>query len=63
MQTRLDERVIKDAVVFATGHKREARHSGEHRPGAILAIEPQQGAFWSKLRCSQVPTNSCKTLA
>ena len=59
----LDERVIKDAVICATGHKRQARHIGEHRPGAILAIEPQQGVFWRKLRCSQVPTKSCKTLA
>ena len=63
MQTRPDERVIKDAVVFATGHKREARHIGEDRPGAILTIEPQHGAFWRKLRGSQVSTNSCKTFA
>jgi hypothetical protein len=61
--SRLDQRVIKDVVVFAAGHKREARHIGEDRPGAILAIEPQQGAFWRKLRCSQVPTKSCKTCA
>ncbi len=45
VETRLDERMIKHAVLFATGHKREASHIGEHRPIPILPIEPQQRAF------------------
>jgi len=48
METRLDERVIKNAVVFATGHKRQARHIGEHRPSAILAIEPRASCVLEK---------------
>jgi hypothetical protein len=43
VQTRLDKRVIEDAVVFATRHKDKANQVGEDRPGAILAVEPQQG--------------------
>jgi len=48
VQACLNERVIKDGVVFATGHKREARHIGEHRPGAILAIEPRASCVLEK---------------
>jgi hypothetical protein len=39
VQACLHERVLKDGGVFATSHKGEARHIGEHRPGAILAIK------------------------
>src|SRR5579883_650021 len=44
VQTRLNERMIKEAIVFAAGHKREASEVGEHRSIAILAIEPDQRA-------------------
>ena len=53
MQTRLDQRVIKHTVFFATGHKREAGQIREHGPRAILAIEPQQrseGSSWYAVR-------------
>ena len=45
MQTRLNERMIEQIIVFATGHKREPSHIREHCPIPILSIEPQQGAF------------------
>jgi len=49
MQTGLDERVIEYRVVFATCHKAEARQIREHRPSAILAVEP---------RASRVPAGA-----
>ena len=49
VQTRLDERMIEHGVLFAAGHKGEASQIGEHGPGAILSIEPQQGAFLREL--------------
>ncbi len=48
VQTRLDERVIEHAVLFAAGHKREPSHIGEHRSRAILPIKPR--ASCAKLR-------------
>ena len=45
MQTRLDERMIEHRVLFPAGDKGEASQVGEHSPGAILSIEPEQGAF------------------
>src|SRR5712691_2923656 len=63
VQTRLNERMIQHAVLFATGHKGKASHIGEHSPGAILAVEPQQGALlWDLVRC-EVARNRCETLA
>ena len=45
MQTRLDERMIEHAVLFATGHERESSQIGEHGPGAILSVEPEKSTF------------------
>jgi hypothetical protein len=63
MQTHLDERMIKHGVLFAAGHKGEASQIGEHSPGAILTVEPQQGAFLRKLVRREVATNGCESLA
>jgi hypothetical protein len=49
MQTRLDQRMIEDGVLFASGHEREACYIGEHSPGAILAVES---------RASRVPVGA-----
>ncbi len=51
VQTRLDERMIKHGVLFATGHKGEASQVGQHGPGAILSIEPEEGEpLWELVR-------------
>jgi hypothetical protein len=42
VQTCLNEWVIEDRVLLATGHKGEARHLGECSPRALLAVEPEQ---------------------
>ena len=57
MQTRLNERMIEHGVVFAAGHKGETSHVGEHGPGAILSIEPQQGALLGELVCREIATD------
>jgi hypothetical protein len=49
MQTRLDLRMIKGGVVFAARHKRESSQVREHSPSAVLAVEPEQGAFRQEL--------------
>ena len=46
VQACLNERMIKQVIVFATGHKGEPGHIREHGPVAILSIEPEQRAFW-----------------
>ena len=49
--SRLDQRMIEDGVLFASGHEREACYIGEHSPGAILAKDMQQGAcLWELVR-------------
>jgi hypothetical protein len=51
MQTRLDARLIEYRVVFAAGDKGEVGHICEHRPGAILSVEPKQGTrLWELVR-------------
>jgi len=40
VQTCLNERMIKGAVLFASRHESEACQVGEDGPGAILPIEP-----------------------
>ena len=45
METGLDKRMIKRAVLLAASHESEAWQIGEHGPRAILSIEPQQGAL------------------
>ena len=57
MQPCLNERVIKHRVLFASGHKGEASQICQDSPGAILAIEPEQGSFLRKLVCRQKPAN------
>lgn len=44
MEACLHERMIKHTALFAAGHEREASEIGEYGPGAILSVEPQQGA-------------------
>src|SRR5262249_24466628 len=63
VQACLNQRMIKQVIIFATGHKREASHIGEHYPVAILAIEAQQRAFWWMLVCRQIPPNGRNCLA
>ena len=46
MQPCLNQRVIEQAIVLATGHKRKTDEIGEDRSIAILPIEPDQRAFW-----------------
>src|SRR5450755_384370 len=63
VQTRLDKRVIENAVVFATRHKSKANQVGEDCPGAILAVEPQQGKLlWEMIRC-EIALNRREALA
>src|SRR5439155_12806145 len=63
VQTRLDKRMIQHGVVFATHHEREASQIHQHGPGAILPIEPQQGALVRKLVHSEVATDGRESLA
>jgi len=49
--------MIEHAVFFATGHKGKAGQIGEHRPGAVLAIKPQQDVFLWELVCREIATN------
>src|SRR5712691_12204500 len=44
VQTRLDERMIEHGVLFASCHEGEASEICQHGPGAILSVEPKQGA-------------------
>ena len=63
MQPCLNQRVIQHMVLFAAGHKGEASQIREYSPGAILTVEPQQGAFLRKLVRCEVATNGCESLA
>ena len=63
VQTRLNEWMIEDRVLLATGHKGEARHLGERGPCAILAVEPEQRAPWFKLRRGERARDRCQSLA
>jgi hypothetical protein len=63
MQTGLDQRMIKQVIVFAARHKREPSHIGEYGSIAILPIEPQQCAFLWELRGCQIPANGRERLA
>jgi hypothetical protein len=52
VQTRLNERMVKHAVVFAAGNIREACHIGEHRARPILTKDMEQGVrLWKLVRC------------
>jgi hypothetical protein len=51
METRLDERVIEDRVIFAARDKGEASHISKHCPRAILAKDMQQSMdLWEIMR-------------
>jgi hypothetical protein len=63
VQTRLDERVIKHAVLFAPCHKGEASQVSEHGPGAILSVKPEQVALRRKLVGRKVARDRGKSLA
>src|SRR6266699_349259 len=63
VQTRLDEWMIQHGVLFAAHHEREASQICKHGPGAILPIEPQQGALLRELVCSEVATDGPEDLA
>src|SRR5512135_1569800 len=54
VQTRLDERMIQHRILFAAHHEREASQICKHGPGAILPIQPQQGALLRELMRSEV---------
>jgi hypothetical protein len=44
--------MIEHGVVFAPGDKGEVGHICEHRPGAILSVEPKQGTrLWELVHC------------
>ena len=62
VQARLDERMIEHCVLFAAGHKGEASQVRQHGPSAVLAIEPEQGAFLQELVCSEVATDGREAL-
>ena len=55
--------MIEHRVVFAAGHKGETTHVGEHGPGAILAIEPEQSALLWELVCREIATDGREALA
>jgi hypothetical protein len=57
VQAGLDLGLIQHSVLFAAHHKREASQVGEHRPGAILPIQSQQGALLGKLVRSEVASD------
>jgi len=63
MQTRLDERMIEHAVLFATGHERESSQIGEHGPGAIVSVEPEESTFLEELVCRKIARDQGKGLA
>src|SRR5690348_6535739 len=51
MQTRLHARMIEHAVLFPSGHESKTSQIGEHRPGAILSVEPEQSTLrWDLVR-------------
>jgi hypothetical protein len=63
MQTSLNQRVIKQAIVFSARDKGKASHIGEDRSIAILPIEPEHCAFWWDLMGRQIPANGGDHLA
>lgn len=46
MQTGLKQRVIEQAIVFASGHQRKTGEIGEDRSIALRSVESEQRAFW-----------------
>jgi hypothetical protein len=63
VQTRLDQRMIECAVLFATGHKGKASQISEHGSGAILAVKPEQRALRGELIRREILTNGGESLS
>ncbi len=63
VQTRLNERVIEEAIVLAAGHKREPSKIGEYGSIAILPIQPQQRARSFEVICRQISANGRESFA
>ena len=63
MQSRLDQRMIKDGILFASDHERETSQISEHDSGPVLSIESQERAGLWKLVCSEIPINGRQTLS
>jgi hypothetical protein len=55
--------MIKSAVLFAARHKCEAGQVREHRPGAVLAKDMEQGAFRQELVRREVARDGGERLA
>src|SRR5260221_4539273 len=62
VQTRLNKRMIEHGVFFAASHEGKTGQIAEHRPGAILAVEPEQAACLWELVRRKIATNGCQTL-
>ena len=57
VQTRLNERMIEDRVLFAAGHEGETSQIRKHAPGPILAKDMQQCTrLWELVR-REIPTD------
>ncbi len=63
VQTRLNERMIEDRVLFAACHESEAGEIAEDRPGAILPIEPEQRVCCWELVYREIATNGRERLS
>ncbi len=61
--SRLDQRMIKHPVVFASGHEREPERLSEDGPGPVLPIESQERAGLWKLIGSEIPSKGRQALA
>src|SRR6266536_369730 len=54
VQARLDDRQVKDPIVFASHHEGETEQIGQDGSGPIQPIKPEEGALFWKLMRSQV---------
>jgi hypothetical protein len=63
VQTRLHERMIQHAILFAAHHEREASQIGQHGSGAILPIQPKQNRLLRQLVRSEVATDGRESQA
>jgi hypothetical protein len=61
--SRLDQRMIKHPVVFASGNAREPSQISEDGPGPVLPIESQERAGLWKLIGREIPSNGRQALA
>ena len=57
VQTRLDERMIEQRVLFASCHESEVSQVGEHGSRAIWSVEPKPGALLRELVRREIATN------